>query len=298
MISGYFLYQSEEIKLKKVILEAIFYGAFSTVIGIIVFLVNGLPEYMSVRSIVWSAFNSLILPVTNTWWFVPAYILVILIHPSLNRLIHYLYEKGKYYLYILGVLLVIWYVFGNIVEERYVFIQQGIMGYCLGAVIHLLSERHSARKNMIYNNLIYIVLFFVGWLIISVANYKIDIHKSMFLETTTIEMLLENFLLYLIEPICSVLLFVLFRNINLKSNKVINTIAETTFGIFLLHDSIFGRIIIWKKIIPITEIYLHSNLFPVFVFIIAIMIFLCCAAIDLIRENLWIKLIGLNKDES
>mgnify|MGYP000528725494 FL=1 len=55
---------------------------------------------------------------------------------------------------------------------------------------------------------------------------------------------------------CSIFLFIGFKNLNIKHSKVINTIAATTFGVYLLHENEYIRPFLWKTVFHSAE---HAN---------------------------------------
>lgn len=86
----------------------------------------------------------------------------------------------------------------------------------------------------------------------------------------------------------SVIMFCLFKNIDIGSNKVINTIASSVFGVLLIHaNSDAMRKFLWQDVVRCTDYYnvglgklvLHSVFSVVAIFII-------CVLIDQIRINL------------
>ena len=84
---------------------------------------------------------------------------------------------------------------------------------------------------------------------------------------------------------CAVSLFLIFVSANPYSNKTINIIAKSTFGIYLLHDNMY-RDFIWNDLLKISTKF-QSPLFPIIAIGIGTMIFISCTLIDCIREWLF-----------
>ena len=105
----------------------------------------------------------------------------------------------------------------------------------------------------------------------------------------------ESGIIYIISG-CS--LFFLFKNINIKTNIIINKIAGTTFGILLIHDHNFLRPLFWKNILHVQDWYL-SSYFGLYLFLTSLTVFIVCALIELIRQiifnNTIYKLQGMKK---
>ncbi len=76
-------------------------------------------------------------------------------------------------------------------------------------------------------------------------------------------------------PVMVMTIFIFFKNIFiLKERNVdfINLIADTTFGIYLLHDSPFVRPLLWSKVIPAIDLY-KSNIFPLYALVSILVVF-------------------------
>ena len=87
----------------------------------------------------------------------------------------------------------------------------------------------------------------------------------------------------------AVSLFLYFKNIEIKNSKIINSIASTTFGIFLIHtNSDSMRVWLWKKTVHVTEIYLKHDLKIIVLHVVlsSALIFVVCMVIDKLREKL------------
>lgn len=80
-------------------------------------------------------------------------------------------------------------------------------------------------------------------------------------------------------------LFLFFNSIQIPTNKIINYIAKTTFGILLIHDHNFFRAPLWNRIVNAPDWY-YDNYFVFDILITVILIFVICMIIDLIRIHL------------
>lgn len=79
--------------------------------------------------------------------------------------------------------------------------------------------------------------------------------------------------------------FMLFKNIELRYNKVINTIASTTFGVLLLHTNSVVRQWLWKDVLDNVGFY-HSQWIWLHAIGSVFMVFAICSFIDLARIRL------------
>lgn len=278
MLTGYFLIKKHSFSLRKVILESTFYGSFNSIIYI-VFLCAGVlpvPE---------NKLNSLLIPtvlalfnpaIGGVWWFISAYVMLIMLLPFLNRFLNCLTKKG--YLIFLVVFWIVLYSIGSL-GTPYSSVMMGIFFYSLGGFIRLFGSRVEPK------NLIICIAFFVVFWIIDA--YCIYLNASNISTFSGIKVLAINQIqISICWPICAILLFKIFEAINVNSYKLVNKIASTTFGIYLIHD--FGpfRNLIWYKILNVDLLY-ANRLFPFYAFLVVIAVFIVCSIIDLIRQALF-----------
>ena len=93
--------------------------------------------------------------------------------------------------------------------------------------------------------------------------------------------------------ICAQFLLLLFVNLEIKQNKVINYIAKYTIGIYLIHDNVNIRNQIIIRSLFIKEMY-TTNYFAIYTVIIAILIYASCLGIDILRNWLFDRLLFKN----
>lgn len=86
-------------------------------------------------------------------------------------------------------------------------------------------------------------------------------------------------------PLFAFCFFRLFASLKIKSHAFINKIASATFGVYLIHDSGFGRSVIWNHILKVSEVQFASKYFPLFVLTDILIVFFSCVLIDLLREK-------------
>ena len=95
----------------------------------------------------------------------------------------------------------------------------------------------------------------------------------------------------------AVSIFLLFASVD-YSSELINIIASTTFGIYLLHDSGLGRILIWDVIVCPDLNHFSQAWYKYMICLIltVITIFVICGIIDLVRQIISKKLIDKRVD--
>ena len=155
--------------------------------------------------------------------------------------------------------------------------QKGLVFYSIGAFLRSFEIKTTKKYLVLFS---VIVLWMIETFIVTeIAKYGIaePTQKNLFF-----------FFLFrtcetAISPFCSALLFLFFLSIDVGSSKLINTIAATTFGVYLIHDSKVLRKLIWHNIFEVdTKLYL-SDWFPVYMLIIPLIVFSACSFIDYLR---------------
>jgi hypothetical protein len=68
------------------------------------------------------------------------------------------------------------------------------------------------------------------------------------------EMLITVF----IAPLCAYIWFTLFERNRMNDSRRINKIASTTFGVYLIHESIIGRPLFWYNILCVDTLQYES----------------------------------------
>ena len=262
-ISGYFLIKVNTKKLLKLILEIVFYSSIITIFT---------QEYFNIEEIKNSFF-----PISqNIYWFASAYVFLYVFSPFINKFIKSLnineYKK----------LLIIMFIFITVIPtiRNNYFSNLFAMGnniviliylYMIGAYIRRTEESTKIeRKNLI-------ILFVLTYIAMFLLTYILELSNKGGLaiaQSNTILMI-----------ICSVSLFMYFKDIKIKSS-IINKIAQTTFGIYLIHDHP-NRSFIWNDIFK-SSWFFELNIMILHMIFACISIFCICCIIDYIRIN-WIE---------
>ncbi len=90
--------------------------------------------------------------------------------------------------------------------------------------------------------------------------------------------------------VTSVFAFLFFINIKIPYNRLINTIAASSFGVFLIHtNSDSMRRWLWEDIVDCRGHY-EDSLMPLYSMACVVGIYTVCAAIDMVRMSIIEKL--------
>ena len=284
MLTGYFLVGKMKTSVLKVCLQTIFYGIF-----IAIFLIANLLLYkffgfgyafseLTVVQKVFTVFRNIFVPISSSaWWFVSAYVLLVLVAPFINQFLAKLNKSG--FIFLLIVTWFFWYSCQYIVNSAYFSLGRAFFFYSLGAFYKKYIEHKGAKLS-------YLLLVIVFWILYSLIEYffagKVGKNTASaflaFLKVTA-----EGTKLCFLIPVMAWCLFTFFARLEIKSSCFINTLAATTFGVYLIHDSGIGRNLIWNRILKVSEVQFKSEYFPLIAIFDVLAVFAACSILDFVR---------------
>ena len=271
LITGYFCI-NKKFKIKNVIkifVQVLFYSMSIYLVSKFIFNIET-PLYISLFA----------LPL-GVWWYITAYTLVYLISPYLNKIINYSKRKKNFQMVMLLIILfsIIPTIFGILYNNtEYLFYYNRfiwlIIIYIIGAYIQKYNIfLFSNLKKCIINLLFSVTLIIISIIAIEkIAFLNNSINTNYFWQPNSILML------YL-----SVSLFMVFKFIKIKNIPIINKLASTTLGVYMLHDGISGQIW-WNNIFNPRDIFYNFNTSFYKMLLIILIIFIVCSIIDLLRQ--------------
>lgn len=271
LITGYFCI-NKKFKIKNVIkifVQVLFYSMLIYLVSKFIFNIET-PLYISLFA----------LPL-GVWWYITAYTLVYLISPYLNKIINYSKRKKNFQMVMLLIILfsIIPTIFGILYNNtEYLFYYNRfiwlIIIYIIGAYIQKYNIfLFSNLKKSIINLLFSVTLIIISIIAIEKISFlNNSINTNYFWQPNSILML------YL-----SVSLFMVFKFIKIKNIPIINKLASTTLGVYMLHDGISGQIW-WNNIFNPRDIFYNFNTSFYKMLLIILIIFIVCSIIDLLRQ--------------
>ena len=270
LISGYFMINSN-FKFRK-LLKLIFQVLFYSITIYLIFCLTGLESFN------FKTFVKQIFPIYNyQYWFISCFVVLYALSPFLNKLLKQCTLRET--LLLLAVLLIIQIrIFGTDIHPSFPFNKLVWLTtmYITGAFIKLHYEN---KDKKLYAWLI-LLSSFIGMLVGFVFFKKVFWTDS--------DLPCYAF---------SVSLFYLFRYVKIKPSKVINTIASTSLGIYLIHDNKFIRPYLWKVWLN-TSYHLTLNTYWLFAVTAILLVFTTCFVIDFLRillDKLFTKIIKRKK---
>ena len=262
LITGYFMCKSQ-ISLTKFIklwLEVVFYG-------VVIYLLFFIGGYYSFK---WVDLFLVLVPinyVTNN--FVGCFLLFYLFIPFLNILIRGMNKQKHACLILLCLFIYTFLATLFIVTMNY--ITCFIIIYLIASYIRLYQVPYSQSK--------------VFWGCMTLLSVMI----SCFTVLYRVYFNLANSHKFLSDPnaimavVTSICIFMFFKNINIKYNKWINTLAASTFGVLLIHiNSEAIRQWLWVDTLKNVEIWQTNYMFIHF-FISVLGVFIICTIVDQMR---------------
>ncbi|MBR3653941.1 MAG: acyltransferase family protein [Elusimicrobia bacterium] len=271
-ITGFFLCQQKKFVFpKKFFSTILFYSLISLVIVSICTLAH-VDVGMDAKKMIILIVQSLFTPVTGgVWWFATAYFALVLFCTQINRFMILLNKKG--FLLSILCLFVFCNLLGNLGSNLH-DLEKAIFYYFIGAYIHLFMS-DKLTKTYIYSGVIAICGLFinaVGWFLC---------HSS-----DSIVRAVSYIITQINEPIVVASLLYFSVNTCIKSNKIINTFASFTFGVYLFHEFPYTRMLLWNVLLNPSDLYLQKYYFPAMLMSVVLIYVIACF-VDWIRLKIF-----------
>lgn len=267
-ISGYFLVNSSFHlkKLLKLELEVLFYS-----IGIaILYYIIGHGK-MEMKEML----KAFLPTISGQYWFMSAYILLYMLSPFINLLIkslsqkmHLLFIMVLFAIYILIPTFTMCTIAGN--SNIMLF----ITFYLLASYIRLYPNATNYFNCMKLNILVAVISYIIIILPIIVYHNLGVISYNYFMGAHSLPLV-----------VCSLSLFLVFKNMKVTYNKTINWLANSVLGVYLIHDHPFVRNYIWKYVFR-NAMFLNSKFLVFHAIGTILIVFFVCMTIDKIRISL------------
>lgn len=271
LITGYFLIESK-LKLKKIlklIVQVLFYTVSFFIISI---MINGNYSFEEIKKS--------FLPITfNTYWFITAYIGIYILSPFINKFVKCFKKENLKVL--IGIFIILFSAIGFISSSSGYMgnLQWFLLMYIVGAYIRLYDLEVISKKRIELFSIIGYCILIIG---ASVSIYLCRYNEIFFkLFRKAINM---NSIVIFIE---SVLLFLTFKNLEIKANNVINLFGKYSFGVYLFHDNFIFKSFLWKNILKIENFYFAEPYWLILhIIVCTIGIYLVGTLIELIRVKI------------
>ena len=278
LISGYFLCNNNKIKIRKIVdivLLLLFYGIVIYVISIFTGLTIFNKETLKLMFIT-----------IDARWFIDVYILLYLLHPYLNKIISNISKKQHTILILIFIFF--FSVWSSILKPHGIlnlntFVSDGgygitnfVMLYFIGTYIRLYYDNKKINKLILF--ILYIFLSLLGTFVYysfpSAINYN-----------------------FIINVINSIIVFLIFKNIQITKGKIISKYAECSLAVYIIHENLFIVSYIYRNIFKSPSFY-DSSFLLIHMISSCIAIFIICSLIEFVRKYLFKKTINKFIDKS
>lgn len=274
LITGYFQSRSE-FKLKKLLLlwgQIIFISAAAYLILAAV----GQVEFS------WSAFSRAALPVVmQRYWFATAYVILYAISPLLNFVIRRMNKREfticvavLFGIFVLFRNLFYWSDFANL-HGGYSWVSLAVL-YMIGAYIRIYKP--VIRHPLLMYSLLSLITA-LSRIVLTILWYRFEF------DTVYLKALMQyNSVTVVAASVC---LFYFFLNLELQNRAVlwlIGFFSPATFGVYLIHEQIEVKSIIWKLIAPAK--YIGTPYLLLYLAAVVLGLFTVCAIMDRLRGAL------------
>lgn len=270
LISGYFLINQEKSKISKILLLWLQILFYSLSIYLLSCILNN-------EKILSPILINIVMSITyNNWWFASAYFCLYIFSPYINKLLKSLDKKT--YEFIIIVVFIMWCIIPTVTGS---FFQSNrllwfIFLYSVSSYIRIYEELIKDFKKSIFAIITFLTIAFT------------ILAKLIFEKNALLNNHIEHFLCdaqSLNIFIIAVSVFCFFIKLDIKQSKVINTIASTSFGVYLIHENNYVRDFIWKKAFNILN-YADSILIIPYSIFVALIIYCLCSLVELLRQRL------------
>lgn len=287
MLTGHFLVGKQRASVLKVSLQTVFYGLALSALFVVLSVIQkqfgigyDFSEFSPAAKI-GLLLRHIFMPVSSCWWFVSAYVLLVLTAPRINQLLANLNKAG--FIRLLLVTWFFWYSCQLVLDGGYAPLGRAFFFYLLGAYCRLFRADEQERPKIRH-----IVLFVFCWLVFVICSFCSAELGKLSLKTATTLQAIEKCVLTglqscILTPLCAWSLFVFFARLKTRPSRLINTVAATTFGVYLLHDSSVGRQLIWNGILHVSYWQFPSPYFPLLALADIVAVFAVCSALDGLR---------------
>lgn len=222
-----------------------------------------------------------LLPIGAMSWFGQNFLVLYLLTPIINRVLHWL--QHKYYVMLLVGFTVIWFLmptvlnlWPNVPHTTFGFkhIFSFVVFYSLGAYIKLYGS-HITKKIGIIFTAIGFVGAFLGDILVDVLAMTNPVYMKQIFYFTQNDYGFFQLLL-------GIGVFIIFLKAKITYHPWINVVASTTFGIYLLHDNKLFLHYMWDNVLA-TYQYYDSILLPLYAVLVVVLIFVIGMIVDYVR---------------
>lgn len=210
------------------------------------------------------------------YWFIKNYLFLYLLTPLINWTIKLLNKKQLDIILFLCILI-------TFIPSLFYKFNLGHLGTF--AVLYFVGAYYQIRplnlSNKFYIAISGCTILYLLFYIISNIGYNTMVSNS----------ITANMSLYSIFTfILAISIFNWFLNLKIENNNLINGIASSVFGVYLIHDNTLIFPLIWNKLLSVST-YIDKTYFALYSLVLIALVFLVCVVLDKILMKIFGKLI-------
>ena len=210
----------------------------------------------------------------GAWWFVGIYLILCLLSPRINTAFRALSPKGFFFVFLL---LFGWHALYAVGRIQFPAFFRGLFYYGLGAGTRLYGPRNLPR-------LLMGMVVLSTWVLTGMTNLWEVRSAPPDLVWQWISFFARWICNGLLIPLAVFALLSFFGSCNLKPHPLVNGIARTTFGIYLLHTTVPVASLLWHTSRAPAAFYWTAS-FPIRVILDTFGVFVACSAFEFAREK-------------
>lgn len=233
----------------------------------------------------------------DSYWFIRVYLLLYIISPYLNIIINNL--NRRQYRISLVVMFLMFSILSAITKQEIftvVTVNNGfsivsfVFLYFIGAYFrnYPIEDMYIGKK---YSKKLLQLCFIIGFFLLALFNFSLHVVSSQLLSAGQLCNYFANIIFYSFDKydnplvvLGTICYFRIFYFMDIKSTFV-NKISSAAFGIYLIHENTLMRDTLYK-IFRFPKYVFSSRIF-IHILSVAIIIFVVCCVIDLIRQKLF-----------
>lgn len=275
MITGYFMISKDRVDVKKIV-KMEFQVLFYSILIFFLFKLFGIRQLSSE-----DISRSFLPNIMNTYWFFSSYFALCFFAPYLNKFVKGLGSREfKGLMMVSGVFLILFPSLffyrlyrGKLNEGIYL-----VFYYLVGAFIRLYGDKFRVKKLFLGIGCVLIYgLIGVMPILMSLTVSKVfGGYEFIFSEISSV-------LIFIV----AVLVFLLFRDLNIGKSKIINFFGSVSFGVYLFHDHFLMREILWKVMFHVGNYYNDGLMFLLGGILVAVLIYIVGGVIESGRKCLF-----------
>ena len=212
-------------------------------------LFTGITWLMGAKVSLIDFISSFFVMIGDSHGFAASYLIFVLLLPLLSKMVDGITkEQTRYVLIILFLIQVCSQILKNVTGyNQPVYSELTLFILCYFISLYLKRWPISIQNNVILQS----IILFTCYCLVFLSQRNVMHGKNGLFEqvvsllSTTCG---ESAVLFIIAGYS---LFFIFKNLSIKHNQFVNTIAGTTFGILLIHDHNFFRYVFWKDVVQV-----------------------------------------------